>query len=75
MKCKDLGGPENCEVEFHAETFDEMAELSHKHGMEMKEDKDHQKAMGKMMELMKDPEKMKIWMEHKRQEFDELPED
>ena len=75
MKCKQLGGA--CDEEFHAETFDEMAEISKKHGMEMhqKGDESHIKAMQEMMELMKDPQAMKEWMEQKRKEFDELPED
>ncbi len=42
MTCKQLGGA--CDTEFHANSFEEMAELSKKHGMEMfqKGDKDHQ---------------------------------
>lgn len=31
MTCKQLGGA--CDKEFHTETFEEMAELSKKHGM------------------------------------------
>ena len=47
MTCKDLAGA--CDAEFHAETFDEMAELSKKHGMEVLEqgDQSHIEAMGK----------------------------
>ena len=33
MTCKQLGGA--CDKEFHANTFDEMAEMSKTHGMEM----------------------------------------
>lgn len=33
MTCKQLGGA--CGLAFHANTFDEMAELSKNHGMEM----------------------------------------
>ena len=33
MSCKQLGGA--CEKEFHANTFEEIAEMSKKHGMEM----------------------------------------
>ena len=33
MTCRQLGGA--CELEFRANTFEEMAELSKKHGMEM----------------------------------------
>jgi len=75
MTCNQLGG--NCDMEFHAETFDEMAEMSKKHGMEMHEkgDEEHMKSMEKMTELMKDPEQMQKWMEEKKNEFDALPED
>ena len=75
MTCKQLGGA--CDKEFHAETFEEMAEMSKNHGTEMHQqgDEEHMKAMNDMMELMKDPEAMKWWMESKRKEFDALPED
>jgi hypothetical protein len=75
MTCKQLGGA--CDKEFHAKTFDEMAEMSKKHGTEMHQqgDEEHMKAMNDMMELMKDPDAMKEWMESKRKEFDALPED
>ena len=75
MTCKQLRGA--CDREFHANTFEEMAELSKKHGMEMfqKGDKDHLEAMSKMKELMQKPEAMKEWFDNKRKEFDELSED
>lgn len=75
MTCKQLGGA--CDKEFHGKTFDEMAELSKKHGMEMcqKGDMKHIKVMQEMMELMKNPEAMKLWMNNKKKEFDELPDD
>ena len=75
MTCKQLGGA--CDLEFHAETFEAMAEMSKQHGMEMFEQKDeaHLTAMERMKELMQKPEAMKEWFEKKRQEFDLLPED
>jgi len=75
MMCKQLGGA--CDLEFHAETFEEMAEQSKNHGMEMfqKKDEAHMKAMQEMMELMKDPDKMQEWMEGKKAEFEALAED
>jgi hypothetical protein len=75
MTCKQLGGA--CDKEFHADSFEEMAELSKKHGMEMfqKGDENHLKAMKEMQELMKTPVAMKEWFEDKRKEFDALPED
>ena len=39
MICKQLGGAVACEFEFSATTFDEMAELSKKHCMEMHQKK------------------------------------
>lgn len=73
MTCKQLGGA--CNQEFHAKTFEEMAELSKKHGMEMfqKGDKDHLEAMNKMQGLMQNPEKMQTWFNEKRKEFTSLP--
>ena len=75
MTCKQLGGA--CDKEFHAETFEEMAEMSKKHGTDMfqKEDDAHLKAMNDMKELMKNPDAMKGWFENKKKEFDPLPED
>ncbi len=73
MTCKQLGGA--CEKEFQAETFEEISELSKKHGMEMfqKGDYAHLKAMKKMQELMNTPDLMKAWFNNKRKEFDALP--
>lgn len=75
MTCKQLGGA--CDLQFQAETFEEMAEKSKQHGMEMyqKGDEAHLKAMSKIQELMQSPEKMQEWFEGKRQEFEELAED
>jgi len=74
MTCKQLGGA--CNQTFHANSFEEMAELSKKHGMEMfqKGDKDHLAAMNEMKVLMQAPDAMKTWFEAKRKEFDALPE-
>jgi len=74
MNCKQLGGA--CDKAFHADTFEEMAELSKQHGMEMFQQRDsaHLDAMKEMQELMKKPEDMDAWFQSKRQEFDSLPE-
>ena len=74
MTCKQLGGA--CHQEFHAETFEEIAELSKKHGMEMFQKGDilHLEAMQKMPALMKSPEEMQTWFENKRKEFISLPD-
>ena len=73
MTCKQLGGA--CDQEFKAETFEEIAEQSKKHGAEMfqKKDEAHLKAMQEMSEMMNDPEGMQKWMEKKRNEFEALP--
>ena len=75
MTCKQLGGA--CDREFHAKTFEKMAELSKKHAHEMQQkgDEAHIKEMKRMMNLMKDPNGMKAWMSSKKKEFDELPEE
>ena len=74
MTCQQLGGA--CDLEFSANTFEEMADLSKKHGMEMhqKNDASHLEAMQKMGALMKNPEDMEKWYESKREEFETLPE-
>ena len=74
MTCKQLGGA--CNEAFVAATFEEMASLSKKHGMEMfqKGDKAHLKAMNDMKELMKTPDALKTWFDQKRSDFDALPE-
>lgn len=74
MTCRQLGGA--CETEFRAKTFEEMAELSKTHGMEMfqKGDQPHLQAMDAMRKLMGDPKAMRAWMEGKRKDFEALPE-
>ena len=75
MTCIQLGGA--CDKKFHANTFEEMAEMSKKHGTEKFQigDEQHLIAMNKMMELMKSPEAMTKWFENKKKEFNSLPED
>jgi hypothetical protein len=74
MTCNQLGGA--CEEVFHAETFEEVAEKSRKHGMEMFQQGDpaHLEAMSKMQVIMESPEAMKIWLDEKRAAFDALPD-
>ncbi len=74
MTCKQLGGA--CDLEFHANTFEEIAEMSKNHGMEMfqKGDEQHLNAMNEMQELMKSPDAMAQWFNNKRKEFDALAE-
>jgi len=73
MTCRQLGGA--CDLVFEANTFEEMANLSKQHGMEMfqKSDEDHLNAMKEMRALMQSPEDMKKWFDGKRAEFDALP--
>ena len=75
MTCKQLGGA--CDKEFHGNTFEEIAEQSKKHGMEMFQsgDKAHLQAMDEMRKQMGSPDSMKEWMDNKRKEFNALPKD
>ena len=63
-------------MEFRANSFEEVAEMSKNHGMEMfqKGDEAHLQAMSKMKELMQASDAMKKWMEEKRLEFEALPD-
>ena len=72
MNCKQLGGA--CEKEFRADSFDEIAEMSKQHGMDMfqKKDEAHLLAMNEMQDLMKEPGAMKAWFKAKKDEFDDL---
>ena len=72
MTCKQLGGA--CDVEFKAETFDEIAQLSQQHGNEMfqKGDEAHLNAMNKMQKMMQAPNGMQEWMDKKRNEFNSI---
>ncbi len=74
MTCNQLGGA--CDTKFTANTFEEIAEMSKKHGTEMfhKGDEAHLKAMGDMQQLMKSPEAMAAWFTNKRKEFEALSE-
>jgi hypothetical protein len=75
MRCNQLGGA--CEKEFLANTFDEIAEMSKQHGMEMFQsgDKQHLEAMNKMGDLMRNPAAMTEWFDNKKKEFESLPEE
>jgi hypothetical protein len=72
MTCQQLGGA--CDLEFEAATFEEIAGMSKKHGMEMfqKGDAAHLKAMNQMQTLMKTPDAMQEWFDGKRKEFEAL---
>lgn len=75
MTCKQMGGA--CDEKFSAETFEEMAELSKAHGMEMfqKQDAAHLAIMSEMRTLMEKPGAIEEYMANKRREFDAFPED
>lgn len=75
MSCKQLGGA--CDKEFHANSFEEIAEMSKMHGMEMfqKQDVEHLKAIGEIQALMQKPGAMQDWFDGKKKEFEALPED
>lgn len=75
MTCNQLGGA--CDLEFSGASFEDMADLSKKHAMEMFQigDADHLKALNDMKELMSTPELMNAWFENKRSEFNALPDE
>jgi hypothetical protein len=69
MTCKQLGGA--CDLVFIGETFEELANQSKKHGMEMfqKGDVAHIEAMNELQKMMKTPEDFGNWFESKKEEF------
>jgi hypothetical protein len=75
MTCKQLGGA--CDQKFTANTFDEIGNMSKRHAMEMvqKGDKSHLDSMNQMQKMMASPDAMKMWMEKKKKEFEQLPDD
>lgn len=75
MTCKELGGA--CDLKFHGDTFDELAEQSKNHGARMMEmgDGTHLKAMEEMKQKMMKPDEMNKWMEEKRNKFNSIPID
>jgi hypothetical protein len=75
MTCKQLGGA--CDKVFSANTFEEIAALSKKHGMEMFQmaDKAHLDAMNEMQKKIKSPDAMNQWMASKKREFEALGND
>jgi predicted small metal-binding protein len=74
MSCRQLGGA--CDKNFRANSFEEMAEISKQHGMDMfkKGDEAHLEAMNAMQQLMQNPIAMADWFGSKRREFEALPE-
>lgn len=74
MTCNQLGGA--CDMKFTANTFEEVAEMSKKHGTEMFHAKDeaHLKAMSDMKQVMKSPDAMAAWFKNRRKAFESLPE-
>ena len=76
MTCNQLGGA--CDMEFHANTFDEISEMSKQHGMQMfqKNDEPHLQAMHKMRDLMQsaDSDAMQNWLKNKKEQFEALPD-
>jgi len=75
MTCKQLGGA--CDETFSANSFEEMAELSKAHGMEMmqKQDAAHLKIMGEMKAIMEKPGGIEQYMAEKKKAFEDTPDD
>ena len=70
MTCRQLGRA--CDEAFHANSFDEMAEMSGQHAVKMFQKKyaAHLRVMNQTQKPMKNPEAMKQWFESKNQEFE-----
>ena len=75
MTCKELGGA--CDKAFHATSFEDLAQQSKAHAMEMlmSQDLPHITAMSEMKHLMDDPSAMQTFMDEKRKLYDALDED
>lgn len=63
-------------MKFHANSFEEIVELSKKHASEMflKGDAPHLKAMQDMKTMMRSANALQEWFQIKRNEFNALPE-
>jgi len=72
MTCNQMGGA--CDMEFHANSFEEIASQSKEHGMQMFKhgDEAHLTAIKKMKALMTSLEDMQDWCDSKRKEFETL---
>ncbi len=75
MTCRQLGGA--CDMKFQAESFEEMAELSKQHGIEMfqQQDEDHMNVVSEMMVLMQDPVALQKWLQERKEQYNNLPQD
>ncbi len=75
MTCKQLGGV--CDQAFTALSFEDMAQQSKAHAMDMfaQSDQAHLDAMEAMKSIMAKEGGMQEWFDAKRAEFDALPED
>lgn len=75
MTCRQLAGA--CDLEFHADTFEEIGQMSKSHAMAMMQSGDaaHMIKMQEMTTIMSKPEEMNAWFEKLKNEFAALPED
>ena len=74
MTCQQLGGA--CDAVFTGNSFEEIAQQSQQHGMEMmqKGDAAHLSAMREMQNIMKDPADFSKWYEERKKFFNTLPD-
>lgn len=72
MTCKQLGGA--CDTTFQAEIFEDIAQQSKAHAIQMANDEAHKSAMQQMNQLMQNPDKIQQWIKEKKQEFEALPD-
>ena len=73
MTCKQLGG--SCDLEFSANTFQEILDMSQDHGQKMlkKRDMSHFEAMSMLQQTLTTKESIIKWARDKKDEFDRLP--
>lgn len=72
MTCKQLGGA--CDLEFRAETFEEMSKLSRAHGTQMFKENEpaHLAVMSEMQSMAQEPNAMQKWMDDKKRLFESI---
>ncbi len=74
LSCKQLGGA--CDMDFEASSFEDIANKSRLHAMEMIEqnDQEHIDAVHRMRSLMEDVFQMQKWYREKRNLFLSSPD-
>ncbi len=74
LTCRELGGA--CDLDFEADSFEDMASMSRLHSMEMlgQKDQEHIEAIHRMRAIMEDVSQMQNWYREKRSLFRSAPD-